>query len=383
MTLLNTIRGIGVWWKPIAGVGALVALLFAWSSGSLQDYPHYVNQWDAATSAADPWAPTLRNAYGPGFLVMAPFAELHELVPKVLFVLVWFGMAWYILMLSGANVRPYQVVLLILNPFLWVEIAYFGHFDIVIAALILLAVICIESDRPALAGVALGAGFVAKYYPAVVVPFVSRDWSKISVGFVLSSIAGLVMTLWLWGTTFLETFRYGTTRNPSLLSPFRTIRAANKLVFEFEFDFDMLSLPMVVIGLAGLYWYTRRLQLSAPVGALTSLLVVLAFYKVGHPQFHIPVVVLLAYFFARRPESLRVKSVAWAASSYLVFLAGFNFLYMFIYAADQLEGTLWHLVTSGSGVPFFLIEAWLIWSLLRFEARFEEHQVRRTTANIP
>ena len=381
MTLSNTIRGIGVWWKPIAGVGALVAMLFAWGSGAVQDYPYYVNQWDAATSAADPWGPTLFNAYGPGSLVMAPFAELHELVPKVLFVLVWFGMAWYILTLSGTNVRLYQVVLLILNPFLWVEIAYFGHFDIVIAALILLAVICVESDRPVLAGAALGAGFVAKYYPAVAAPFVSRDWSKISVGFVLSLIAGLVLTLWLWGTTFLETFRTGTTRKPSLLSPFRTIRAANQAVLDFDFDFSMLSVPLVVIGLAGLYWYTRRLQLSAPVGALTSLLVVLASYKVGHPQFHIPVVILLAYFFARRPESLRVKSVVWAATSYLVFLAGFNVVYMFNWAFDLLD-TLWFLLTVGSGVPFFLIEAWLIWSLLRFEVRSKGYQVRRTTATI-
>lgn len=354
---------LGNRWKAVTGVSAVAAFGVAWVTGSLHDYVWYVRQWSAAFNGIDPWLPDLGNAYGPSFLIFAPAAEVHPLVPKMFFVLVWFAIAYYILAHSKEIARSYVLLILILNPFVWIEIVWFGHFDIITAGLMLVAVVFVELGRIATGGAVLGVGFLFKFYPAVLVPYLSRRLGRMGLGFFVVSILGVVVTYMRWGTSVSDTFRYGVSRSPKMLSPFRTAETAVSY-FDLDVDFSVLSLPLIALGLIWFYWYSRNVDISPRIAAPVSMLIVLAFYKVGHPQFHMPVVVLLAYLFSKQPQALRTRSVAAASLAYLGLLAIFSVMYL---VGGNLRPMPWVLVRQWGGLPAFLVEVWLIWALLRFD----------------
>ena len=84
---------------------------------------------------------------------------------------------WAILQLLAARGLPRSRVLLYAwHPLpLW-EFARSGHIDIVAIAFLLLALLATERRSPILAGVALGAGVLVKYFPVVAAPALYRRW---------------------------------------------------------------------------------------------------------------------------------------------------------------------------------------------------------------
>jgi hypothetical protein len=84
---------------------------------------------------------------------------------------------WAILQLLVARGLPRSRILLYAwHPLpLW-EFARSGHVDIVAIAFLLLAFLAIERRSPILAGIALGAGVLVKYFPIVTGPALYKRW---------------------------------------------------------------------------------------------------------------------------------------------------------------------------------------------------------------
>jgi alpha-1,6-mannosyltransferase len=84
---------------------------------------------------------------------------------------------WAILQLLASRGLPLSRVLIYAwHPLpLW-EFARSGHVDIVAIAFLLLAFLAMERRSPILAGVALGAGVLVKYFPVVTGPALYRRW---------------------------------------------------------------------------------------------------------------------------------------------------------------------------------------------------------------
>jgi alpha-1,6-mannosyltransferase len=84
---------------------------------------------------------------------------------------------WTILQLLAARGLPRSRILLYAwHPLpLW-EFARSGHVDIVAIAFLLLALLAVERRSPLLAGVALGAGALVKYFPVVAGPALYKRW---------------------------------------------------------------------------------------------------------------------------------------------------------------------------------------------------------------
>ncbi len=77
---------------------------------------------------------------------------------------------------GGARPAARRVLLYAWHPLpLW-EFARSGHIDIVAIAFLLLALLATERRSPVLAGVALGAGALVKYFPIVAAPALYRRW---------------------------------------------------------------------------------------------------------------------------------------------------------------------------------------------------------------
>jgi alpha-1,6-mannosyltransferase len=84
---------------------------------------------------------------------------------------------WAILQLLATRALPATHVLLYLwHPLpLW-EFARSGHVDAVAIAFLMLAFVAADRRSPILAGIALGAGTLVKYFPAVAAPSLYRRW---------------------------------------------------------------------------------------------------------------------------------------------------------------------------------------------------------------
>jgi alpha-1,6-mannosyltransferase len=93
---------------------------------------------------------------------------------------------WSILQLLAAHGLPRSRILLYAwHPLpLW-EVARSGHIDIVAIAFLLLAFLAVERRSPILAGIALGAGVLVKYFPIVTGPALYRRWDwRLPIAFV-------------------------------------------------------------------------------------------------------------------------------------------------------------------------------------------------------
>jgi alpha-1,6-mannosyltransferase len=98
---------------------------------------------------------------------------------------------WAILqLLAGRGLPRSRVLLYVWHPLpLW-EFARSGHVDIAAVALLLLAFLAIERRSPILAGFALAAGVLVKYFPIVTGPALYRRWDwRLPAAFIAGIVA--------------------------------------------------------------------------------------------------------------------------------------------------------------------------------------------------
>jgi alpha-1,6-mannosyltransferase len=101
---------------------------------------------------------------------------------------------WTILQLLASRGLPSSRILIYAwHPLpLW-EFARSGHVDIVAIAFLLLAFLAMERRSPILAGVALGAGVLVKYFPVVTGPALYRRWDRRLPAAFIATIAVLYL----------------------------------------------------------------------------------------------------------------------------------------------------------------------------------------------
>jgi alpha-1,6-mannosyltransferase len=101
---------------------------------------------------------------------------------------------WVMLQLLAARGLPRtRILLYVWHPLpLW-EFARSGHVDIVAIAFLLLAFLAVERRSPLLAGVALGAGVLVKYFHIITAPALYKRWDwRLPVAF-LATVAVLYL----------------------------------------------------------------------------------------------------------------------------------------------------------------------------------------------
>jgi alpha-1,6-mannosyltransferase len=97
---------------------------------------------------------------------------------------------WAILRLLAARGLPRARILIYAwHPLpLW-EFAHSGHIDIAAIAFLLLALLAVERRSPLLAGVALGAGTLVKYFPVAAAPALYKRWDwRLPVAFLVTVV---------------------------------------------------------------------------------------------------------------------------------------------------------------------------------------------------
>jgi hypothetical protein len=290
-----------------------LALMIGLLSGFQVDYDDYLRQWRLVTDGLNPWISKTgegtSNAYGPAYNLLALFAYLHPLLPKCLFIFVWFGtIAWLDkLHMVNENLdfrkKALLWLLIMVNPYFWRQTSLAAHFDILVATCCLGAIHCQKVRREILAGIWLAMGILLKFIPIVLLPFLCIQNRRIRPKLLLTCSALVVLAFTicyiLWGDAVFHPLLYAGERPSARHSIFRFLRGEYSplRLFTDNPNVDFMSFPLIVLlgGILFLLHLKHNFEISAI--SLLTLTGVLLLYKVGHSQFQIIPIYVGSYWF--------------------------------------------------------------------------------------
>lgn len=348
---------------------SIAALVLTIVGGVRHDYIYYLEQWQLVLDHLDPWS--TNNAYGPLHNAFALLIPLHPLVPKIVtsagFLL---ANGLLVIALRDRPWREWRTVYLLAfaaNALPIVSVYWFGNNDGVVAALVIGAVLARRERQMLLAGLLLGLATLDKYYPALLVPFFALDDRRIDTRLILSALGttlvGIGICIAVWGNAYIEAVRFGVSRDATILSIFRSIS-----VIGHNFGFGdladtlvKLNSPLVLlvwIGAIVLAWRRREHWLVASTWGIFAVLLT---YKVGHQQFWVTWVALVACL--PLVNSATADRLARLSLPYATFLSLFQLGFVLIEPQYYRGPNEW--VKDYVGLPSLLLGAWTLWAFLR------------------
>jgi hypothetical protein len=341
-TTAASIVAIGIW--------SLAMLWFSVVSGRRHDYNAYLSQWKLVLSGANPWSTD--NAYGPLHNLLAYMLSFGALGPK-LFIVTAFLAANTLLvaeLLRTARAPADYVLYLLAVPtnlvVIYVGSAY-GLNDALVAAFVACAIVARCRRQMEVAGCLLGLAVLLKYYPVFLVPMFALDKGRLRWSLILSAVSvmllGIASAMLIWGNAFLTALTYGAGREPKLLSILYALTSYPPLIG----GPDVLAFLIrnnsvfVVLVNALLFLAAWRMRLHWLEASVLSLLLTLATYKVGHQQFYITWLILVAALPLASSDSAR--RLAWLCLPYILFLDVFQWDYAIGYSSQfsASEGPTW------------------------------------------
>jgi Glycosyltransferase family 87 len=296
----------------IAFSAAFLGLTAAsWSRG---DYSGYLYEWLQILDGRDPWYRTPYpgppfNTYGPLFNAMALLVWVNPLANKLLFA---FSYLVYLIWLIK-DFAPRQgfvtlswrwLGLWLLNPFPWVEIAYFGYFDVLVGIACVAAVHSLIDRKEGASGTYLGLGILLKYMPIVILPFLGFSEGRLHarlLGFCVGLVIfGLVVSVLIWGTSTFSPLMFAGTRYShwsiydildSSYSPLRLFWESTNAN-----SVDWLEKPFLVTGVLAVFVWCVIRRTRPTLSAVLAVLVTLLFYRAGYINYQMVPFLLILYW---------------------------------------------------------------------------------------
>lgn len=390
---LGLVLAIGAWdrrWKPVENEGrawlrrssswlliaiSLVFFLATIQAGGVQDYPLYIQIWGEILKGGDPWylvpgggGSFPLNAYGPLYTVLALPTLVNPLAPKLLFAFAyWMFVAWLVKDLGPSRRLPgWAALVLVLwhaNPYAWVEIAAFGHFDVLVGLLCVAAVETRLRDRWGESAGWLASGILLKFFPVVLGPFLMLDRGRIQYRYVIGTIAlvaaGMSTACLVWGSSALRPITFAMGRESAHLSIFRFLRGPYSPIGRdtLLFSPDQWATPILMAALYKTWSWTRRIRFETAASCVLGVTVTLLLYKVGFPQYPMVLFMLGSYWLVRDHQTLTNRRMLIAAfCGYFAWIAYFDVLMY----RERFEG-----LTDWAGVPTLLLGCLLVGCVIR------------------
>ena len=355
----------------------IVSLTFF--SGEVNDYRLYLKNWNISNAGGNPWATefngiSVRNStYGPLHTVIGYFVLINPLLPKVIFA--GTGLIIFLLLVRAKNSLTKKIqnsdlfiILLIypLFPFTIIISYIYGINDSLIALLVIIACEARRQNNMTITGALLGLGALLKFYPILFLTFFSLSSKKgISFRCFLSGAAvfflGMLISYFIWGMETLNPFIFGTDRGPKLLSIIKFLNYLNDYynsqIFQnfinFLIDKNTIFI-LILVFIISLHGYMAEIEWEYV--SVIGILLLLATYKVGHPQFYISWTMLLAWMIVSSPSGSEKRLFAWQFSPVAIYLGLFQCVYFLSGLLDN--GHLrndWQIIRDIGSAPFLII----------------------------
>ncbi|MDG3004170.1 hypothetical protein [Paludisphaera mucosa] len=334
--------------------------------GAVQDYYLYQQIWGEVLRGHDPWYLVVGspmgsyslNAYGPLYNLLALPTLWNPLGPKLIFAAAyWFFVAWLILGLGRRRGLPawagLGLALWFASPFAWVEIAYFGHFDVLVGLLCIAAAEARVQDRWASSAVWLTSGVLLKFFPGVLAPFLALDRGRIRWGYLAAAaglpLAGMATACAIWGASVFRPITLAVNRESAALSIFRVLRGSYTPIGRDALFFtpDEYATPLLLLALFGAWRWTRRTGFGTLASCVLAVATTLLLYKVGFPQYYMVLFLLAPYWFVRDYATLTHRG--WLAAAYA---AGFALVAWF---DVRIARESVHIMVDWVGLPMFVL----------------------------
>src|SRR5262245_40030744 len=278
-------------------------------SGDRWDYTNYLWQWTDVLEGRDPWNYVQKsdpNAYGPLFNLMAPSVYCNLLTNKILFAFAYLIYLIWLIKDFGPR-RGFEVsscpwlLLLLLNPFPWWQIAYLGYFDILVGLTCVAAVHWRMSNRDWLSGACLALGVLLKFMPIVILPFLAFNGRRVHFRLILSCLGiivlGAIGSILAWGTSTFKPLTFAATRG-AVLSIYNLADSSHSplRIFWDPPNSQLLAEPMLVIAGLATYAWCLRGQTEPALSSALAVFVTLFFYWVWWANYQIVFFVLILYW---------------------------------------------------------------------------------------
>jgi uncharacterized membrane protein len=373
----------------VAFSAAFLALtVLSWVQG---DYKYfYLDDWRVVLAGRDPWLCERPlnphcNSYGPLFNALAPLFWVNPLANKLLFAFSY--LAFVIWLIKDLAPRRGLVALSwpwlslwILNPFPWEEIAYFGHFDILVALACVAAVHSLINKRDGISGSYLAVGVLLKYMPIVILPFLVFSQRRfhlrlvsVCVGWI---ICGLVVSTLIWGTSTFLALALAALRQPTW-SIYDVLASTHSPA-----SLSWLEKPLlVIIGLGVFAWCMLR-RTGPALSATLAILLTLLLYRTGTFNYQMVPFLLISYWMVSEWEQLREHSaLAALLGGYFGVLAIFELVAWS--AIPNVSYTTGDFVYNAIVMLKFLLNCALLVRLIQFAARNHGEQPSPMAVIIP
>ena len=326
-----------MWWLFCVAWIALIVVGLV--NGPRYDYRAYMKQWARVLAGGNPWLDDPGNVYGVGHQILAVLFLVHPLAPKLLYILSSFGT---FLVMFDAQRRDVAIglatfALLFATPFFVILTPMFGVEDTLVTFLTLFAVdLRIRRARTIAPALLLAAAVLTKVYPLALLPFIATDRGVINFRFVgvfgAATCLGLLATVAVWGLPALGIVPFAFVRDGKMLSIFWFLSQsglspiAHSTLARALIVWNSAVVAAVMASLYALHFFGKMRALPGTVVAMLGLL---AFYKVGNPQYFLCSASLLIYFLTadRDRGTLEDRPLLGAAAAYLVVLNLFQIWY--------------------------------------------------------
>jgi hypothetical protein len=213
-------------------------------------------------------------------------------------------------------------VFAVMNPFTWIELTYWGNFDVLVAVTCVAAIDVRSRERDAPLGGWLAAGILLKFFPVVLAPVLLLARAGIRrravAGCGLLLAIGFALSVALWGSATFRPLTFAASR-PSLDSVFSFLRGpiSPLHLVSARPNVDWLSTPLLALAsLAVLIWCVRYRVEPARAG-LMAVLAGLLVYRTGLTRYQMILFAVLAYWMltdtGSRPRWLHAWLIVYVA----------------------------------------------------------------------
>jgi len=342
------------------------------------DYRAYLGQWMAVLGGRDPWlfetSLAYRNAYGPLFNVLAPLVWISLFANKLLFA---FSYVAYVIWLVKDFAPRRKLVALswpwlslwLLNPFPWVEIAYFGYFDVLVALACVAAVHNVIARKDGVSGTYLALGILLKYMPIVILPFLVCGERRLHIRLLSLCLGvvvfGLVISALIWGTSTFSPLTLAATRHShwSIYDALAETQSLRLLWSSSNSDpLVWLERPLVVTAGLGVFAWCMLRRTGPALSAVLAILATLLFYRVGYINYQMVPFLLILYWVCSEWQELTEHSV-------LVALVGGYFGLLAIFELAHWSEFIGDMPYSNIVMFQFFLGFALLIGLIQFSAR--------------
>lgn len=344
-------------------------------SGPRHDYVADLEIWGVIRGGGDPWwlqpeKGIPLHAYGPLFNALAAPSALNPLLPKLLFASAYLAtVAWLV---KGSGLSRAGLFAWVANPFPWVEIAYFGHWDILVAVACVAAVHARSRGRDVAAGAWLASGILLKYLPVVILPFLVVEGRRVRVRLLLAAVlataAGFALSGLLWGPSTFRPLTYGASRSSTLLSVFRFLRGAYSPLGPFSGRADALATPCLALAGSAVFAWCWLRRVGPAAGSVLAVLATLLFYRVSFPQYQVVLLMLASYWIVAERRPGRDPFLAASLGLYFGWLALFDVFYALVGGVFH-PGDRFAWTEEVVGLPTFLLGVVLLVAIARDAGR--------------